>query len=537
MFNGFLKKLMAALIFIPVAGTLIFAASKPAPLTFPISKTPLELPDFVAFNPAKAGGIKSYSEMTIYKVFAQKTNITMKFIHPPVGQEEEQLNLMVASRSFPSIVEWNWLNYIGGPEKAIQDGVAIPLNDLINKYAPNLKKILTKNPAARKQIMTDNGTIYCFPFLRLDPGITTAVGLQIRKNWLDKLHLKEPQTIDDWYKMLKAFKEKDPNGNGKADEIPFTAMKFDGLNNRWEFAGLNPFLGCWGIGPEFYQIHNKVRYGPVQPQYKQFLTTMNKWYKEGLVDPGFMANDVKQRDSLISSDRAGAWNGQLSGDMGRLIQLNRVKNPDFSIIGAAFPIGPAGKAYNFDRETIRVFPGVGAAITKNNKHVIETVKYLDYGYSDEGHRYMNYGVEGVSYEMVNGAPKFKEVITNNPKYSIDQGIGTYCRGVGQPPTYFELGLMMQRWFLPEQQEASKKWRDANTSRVMPPVTMSPEEARKYASIMNDVNTYVEEMTAKFITGQVPLAQFDTYLKTLNQLGIKDAIQMQQDALNRFQKRK
>ena len=73
--------------------------------------------------------------------------------------------------------------------------------------------------------MTDSGGIYFVPMLRLDPDLRVFQGFQIRQDWLDKLRLKVPTNVDEWYTTLKAFKTRDPNGNGKADEIPFTATR------------------------------------------------------------------------------------------------------------------------------------------------------------------------------------------------------------------------------------------------------------------------------------------------------------------------
>lgn len=97
--------------------------------------------------------------------------------------------------------------YPGGPEKAITDKVILPLNDLIDKSAPNLKKLLQQDKELDKMIKTDNGTYYAFPMIRPDNGLVFR-GPMIRKDWLDELNLQVPTTIDEWYTVLKAFKEK-----------------------------------------------------------------------------------------------------------------------------------------------------------------------------------------------------------------------------------------------------------------------------------------------------------------------------------------
>jgi len=76
----------------------------------------------------------------------KKFGVKINFIHPPMGNETDQFNLMIASKKLPDIIEWNWANYPGGPIKAVEDKVVISLNKYLDKYAPNYKKYLQKDP-------------------------------------------------------------------------------------------------------------------------------------------------------------------------------------------------------------------------------------------------------------------------------------------------------------------------------------------------------------------------------------------------------
>lgn len=115
---------------------------------------------------------------------------------------------MLASGELPDMLEYNFFNFPGGPEKAIKDGYILELNDLIDKYAPNYKKYLQEHPEVEKMVKTDKGSYYSFPFIRGDESLLTFQGPVIRKDWLDELGLPVPETIDEWTTALKAFKEK-----------------------------------------------------------------------------------------------------------------------------------------------------------------------------------------------------------------------------------------------------------------------------------------------------------------------------------------
>ncbi|HUZ18735.1 MAG TPA: ABC transporter substrate-binding protein [Spirochaetia bacterium] len=501
----------------------------PEPVTMPIVKSPITLTTFVTFDPTKAGGaIKSYADIEAYKRMAELSNIQMKFIHPPVGQEVQTFNLMVASGQYPDIIEWDWLNYPGGPEKAIQDNLIIKLNDWIKGYAPNLTKTYADYPDAKRQAETDNGTLYDFPFLRTSDKWRVIWGFQIRKSWLEKSGLPLPTTIDQWHTMLTYFKTHDMNGDGQMDSIPFVGR---GLPE------LTPFMGAWGLIYGFYHDGSTVKYGPDQPAFKDFLTTMHQWYSEGLIDPEFISTTQDQMDAKIANGTAGSWYGLLSGELGRMTQLVRKTDPSFTILGAPNPIGPAGKPYDVQSARLQIYPGVGAAISTSDKYVKDTVKYLDYGYSPAGHRLMVFGIEGQSYTLVNGVPEPTAAITNSPKLSRDQALGIYSRGTGSPPATFGDTLYKWRIYLPSQLDAEAQWAKGLTDLILPPVTPTAAEARSFASTMGNVQPYVDGMTAKFILGRESLDNFDKYLATLKQLGIDQAIKVEQSALDRYNTRK
>ncbi len=134
--------------------------------------------------------------MPFYEQYEKKTNVKLEFIHPPAAQEKESFNLMIASQDFPDIVEYGWQGYPGGTQKAIEDKVIVKLNDVVDKYAPELKKFTSENPDIAKQYKTDIGALYVFPALSIEHNDYNA-GFILRKDWLDELNLAVPETVDE----------------------------------------------------------------------------------------------------------------------------------------------------------------------------------------------------------------------------------------------------------------------------------------------------------------------------------------------------
>jgi len=179
------------------------AAASAEPLTLPIVTQPLTLSYWCPMSSNVSATMKTFGEIAAYKELEKRTGIHLEFQHPPLNQETEQFNLLTASGKYPDVIEYNWLsNAPGGPARFVKDGVIIRLNEQIDKYAPNLRRVLADHPEWRKQIITDEGDIYAFPFIRSDVKLLVSTGLAVRQDWLDKLGLKTPTTLDEWRTML-----------------------------------------------------------------------------------------------------------------------------------------------------------------------------------------------------------------------------------------------------------------------------------------------------------------------------------------------
>ncbi|SFK99082.1 putative aldouronate transport system substrate-binding protein [Paenibacillus sp. 1_12] len=512
-------------------------------IPLPIVSKPITLKMFVSMDPKVAATMKNYNEIAQFKELEKRTGIHIDFIHPAsmdAAAIKEQFNLMIASGDLPDLIYYNWINdFNGGPNKAIKDGIILPLNDLVDKYSPNLKKFMSSDPKANKQLRTDDGTLYVFPeaqspdqFAKVNPNPNPAFqtfGWQIRQDWLEKLKLKSPETIDDWYEVLTAFKTKNPSGSGKNDEIPLAPKGAGDLQN---------WVRAWGINYGFYHDGDTVKFGPYTPEYKEALTTLAKWYKEGLIDPDFGLTDAKQFDTKVTGNRAGAWTGATSGTFGRFVQLMKAKDPSVKLLGTVPPYVKGTKSYNFNADEIKVANGIGVAISAKSKYAKEAAMWLDYGYSPEGALLNTFGIEGESYKMVNGSPQLLPEITNNPKgLSIDEALSKYSRGSGGLAYVMTPEIWHQRMSLPEQQQIIGLWKAGSYDRIMPPVTPTVEESTKMASVMSAVNTYKDEQFLKMVMGQTPISEFDNYIKTLKGMGVEDAIKIQQAAYERYVARK
>ncbi len=513
------------------------STSKDTSSVYPL-KTNYTLKFWSSLNTNLAGIVSNLGETPLGKELEKKTGIKVTYLHPSQGQERDQFNIMVASGDIPDIIEYNWaVEYPGGPEKAIKDGLILPLNDAFQKYSPNLKKLLTEDKDLEKQIKTDNGNYYNYPMIRVSDTARVFRGPIIRKDWLDDLGLPLPETIDDWYTTLKAFKEK------KGADSPFVATYNQNSGsasfiNNSGMALYDAFIGAYKTSDGFYvDDEGKVKYGPIEKQYKEFLTTFRKWHAEGLVDKEFALADAKAVDSKMLGDKAGATVGLLSGAIGRYLDNMKTKNPKFNLVGTTYPTLKKGETPFSGQCDDKYNPKASTAITKSCKNVEVAARWLDYAYSEEGNLVYNFGIEGQSYNLEKGYPKFSDYIMKNPEgktYAVMQPQFMKLNGAfAVDPRASE-----QSYAYPQMKEAQAQWTktEAKKHNIPQSITPTPEESKELAAITGKTNAYFAQMYVKFVMGVEPLENFDKYVDEMKKLGIEKAIKIRQDCVDRYKNR-
>ncbi len=472
--------------------------------------------------------MSSYDEVKCIQEIAEKTNVKVKFVHPPVGQETEAFNVMVASGDYPDAIYYRWSDYPGGLTKAIQDGLLISLTPYEDKL-PNLLAMFEENPMIAAQARLDDNTLPWMPAAANDLHRRAFAGTLVRQDWLNKVGLKMPTTVDEFKAMLVAFKNGDPNGNGKADEI--------GLVDDKTAAFIKSLGTAWGVRDKWMidPATGKVVYGPIQAAYKDYLKTMNEWYSEGLIDPEFASVDTKMRQAKISSNIAGVFYGN-TADFEKYVKLLSGEVPEVDWEGMPYLLGPAGVDYAYDENRVRLVWGQGVGVTTDCKNVEAVLRFLDYGYSKEGYDYYGWGIEGESYTKENGVYKLTDIITNDPDGLPTTGaIVRYAFGNNGFAKVHNLDF----WRATELNnkpatDANELWFGADNTLLLPLLNLTESESKQLASIMNEVDTYFNEYFFKFIMGTEPLENFDKFVNTIKQMGIDDAIAIEQGAYDRYQ---
>ncbi|MBW7456431.1 extracellular solute-binding protein, partial [Paenibacillus sepulcri] len=278
--------------------------------------------------------VESFDDNEFTKWYEEKTNVHVEWEVVPPMNAQDKLNLTLAGGDLPDVI----MNFnVPAAQQMIygQDGVFLELSDLIDKYGTETKKMFEANPLIKQVATASDGKIYSLPYVSDCYHCTVVQKMWIYQPWLDKLGLKMPTTTDEFYNVLKAFKEQDPNGNGKQDEIPFAGSIATPGNNIDSFV-MNAFIYDNLTHDNFGLLlqDGKIDAAFNKPEWKEGLTYLHKLYQEGLISPESftMDNDQLKRigenpDVPILGVAAAFHMGnftQFNGESGRWLQYKAV---------------------------------------------------------------------------------------------------------------------------------------------------------------------------------------------------------------------
>lgn len=519
------------------------------PGTMPVVKNKVTINVISTYSSVETSGKPQDTPFT--KIFEDRTNVHMNWLEViESSQAQEKLNLMLASDDLP---EAFMTQGILGMQTVFQYGTTgsfLPVDGYIEKYMPNLRAQLAKYDWIKKQLTMPDKRIYTLP--AIEAGCyhcAMPYKVWVYQPWLDKLGLKMPATTTDFYNMLKAFKEKDPNGNGVADEIPLAGYVGSDpvifLMNAFVYHPGTTYLAREGANVLFVANTNEWREG---------LKYMAKLTKEGLLSPDTFVQKVDQLKALAENPKVplvGAapalWYG--------VFTVNGGGTGRFADYQPMAPVaGPAGV-----RQTPLTRPtaAVHTVITKKARNPEALAQMLDWFYAMDGKERTKrvqeadlMWVEGKDYRFLTDAEKnsgkyvtrdFSEPIyleiTAAPVYGKEKMDAGWRRifpnfdvntGLAMPPEYAtDPSKQMYR-----NAKATKDlYEPYKADKSLPPNLIVPKATMdENADIATAIGQVVGAYTTQFIVGTKDInsdVEWSKYLAELNNAGVKRYVEIWQ----------
>ena len=470
----------------------------------------------------RAAEIPLGDDVPVWMEVEDRIGTELNWRHISTEVKDEQFNLMLASQQLPDIVAY----YEGqGGHSSINrfgsEGAFLPLEDLITEHAPNLKRMVLDDPLVRAAVTAPDGNIYFIPMMS---ALNAARGWYIRVDWLENLGLEMPETVEDLFDVMVAFRDRDPNGTGQNDTIP-SVFRHRGDD---AFYNLGALSYAFDADTGWVLRGDRVVFGPTEPQYLDYVAYLQRLYSERLIDREHFTRSGNTRSQLIGGNIAGVIHDWFASTA----DMNSLESdiPGFTLLHMPPPVAPGVEPFTRIQMS-QVRADGGWAITSSVSDRVAAIELMDFLYSDEGRRLTNFGVEGVHYTMQDGMPVYTEFITDNP-----DGLGMH-EALVTIGAQWKVGMVQDVDY--EAQFANAIATEARLDYMenyivdeFPALSITTREQEVLEDKFSQIRTFVMEMKSRAVVGGLTMAEFEDQLDELNRMGIAEVTEIYQRAYDR-----
>lgn len=477
---------------------------------------PATLTVFRNMEPDLSDYISDWNEAPFYQAIEEATGIHIEFISPTQANAAEALNLMVVSGKLPDIVI-GANRYANGMYQGVIDGVFADLAPYLEEYAPDYWNIITSDEAIYRDAVHADGIIDGFYRIYTDYN-PTWMRLILKEELLEQLGVTDvPVTIADWEDLFAKMLA--------AGVTPFALIE-TGYDEK--------FMGAYDCRADFFvDLDGNVQYGQITDNFEQYLTLMHDWYEKGYISKDFVS--LSNKSTLFSLDQIGTYDAAI------VAAYNLGKTQEYTVLSSPYPRQYEDQPLHWNHYKVSLLstnyaPGM-ASVCATSENIELAVQWLNYLYTEEGRNLANWGIEGLNYELVDGQPTYLETQIDYNGIARE-GLNYYFKGLNTvtyalPDSVCHANLL----FSPDALALRLQYDDdplVDSSLVIPAtVSLNEDDSDTKARIMTSVDTYVDEMVLKFITGAEPLANWDGFVATVKGMGIDTVIDIMQSAYDSY----
>lgn len=457
---------------------------------------------------------EDYDNAPMDVLLAEKTGVSIEWELVPATNVDERYNLLMASGDLPDMVTRNVTLLKKYPD------AWLPLDSLVKgstRYA-NLDQYIYGDEFLMSYLPSDDGQNRIIPCLA-----TRTIGdmLLVREDLMAQWNLTEEDlvTLDDWHNVLTMAKD-----NGYT---PF-------MSRYKRAAILYRLLGGYSdcMKEDYYEDGGVVKYGCLEPRFKEVVEIARQWYSEGLIDPEYPTTDATIWWEQVLAGNVFATHDNITRIGSANQDFQESQNVEYRLMG----VGPMESPVTGTRNTTIHYPRVRDkcnAIAASSKNAERILDYFDYIFSDEGFYIANWGVEGYSYEMVDGMPVAIAEYTEKSKDRQIQKVGTRDMPKNQADE------LIYNYNIYDYHQNILKARDlyeANDfirTEYVASISFTDAEQSEMQATKAELDTYRGEMLDKFIMGIESMDKWDSFVEELKAMGVEETLKIYQDGLDRL----
>lgn len=491
-------------------------------LSYPIAGDyTLSMTSVTRMNTAEVLGTQNYSDLPSYDFVSEATGVEIEFHMLSEATYMENLNIMMASGDMPDIFSQSVSQYENDLKRGISDGVLIDINPYLEEHAPDFKAIVDSDQTFKEAIYNTDGTLSQFAG-RVIPRVSQ--GLLIRGDWLEKLEMDAPTTLDELTEVLRAFN-----------------TEFDAKNailvNREVDTGLTYFFDTMHMGFRGIEFQltapdsEEVVLNWASDGFVEYLSYLNSLFQQGIISDDFMsvAKELGNWESSYFSGLCGVWQDDCK--YADPVYQSNSADPDWT----AVPFALSGEYSHTVEKTVVAMAGKMYISTACEIPEI-ACQFINYVYTPEGMDLVAFGKEGVSYTTENGQISYTDLILDNPDgWNFDQANIVYTPAQWLPTDQQQVFLDMQ--YSPEAAEAYQLWTAeyGDDSMALPEsVSMAAQGNEEFFSKAGDIITLFSEACAQFVVGELDEAGYRAVIETAySSAGLDRMTEIQQAAYDDY----
>jgi len=479
--------------------------------------------------------VEDFATNAFTKYLEEKTNIHIEWDILPEKSASEKLNLVLASgEDLPDVI---MTMGISPAQQMIFGGQGLfrPLNDLIEQYGTETNKMFEAMPYVKDTITAPDGNIYAMPAPNEGFHAMFMQKMWIYKPWLDKLGLAMPTTTEEFYNVLQAFKTKDPNGNGKADEIPFSGSPTGYLTQVHNF-----LLNSFTYSPMSWLTANngKIEVPYNKPEWKEGLKYLRRLYADGLMDAQALTQDGNQLKQLGENPDVPILGAVSTLHMGEFTQFFGESGRWLEYVAVPPLKGPAGVQVT-PYDPYGVLNTGAYVITKDAKNPEAAFRLLDFMYNTETTLRSSYGEPGSEWEWakdgeigINGEQAVWKALKS---WGNVQNVHWSLSGPIFNPSTLRLSQVddptnpLEKMLYTETKEKYDPYK-AGLDQIVPPLYLSDEDSSEIADLQLTLHNRANEMLVRSITGDVDIdKEWDAYVSSLDDMNLARYLELYQKA--------
>ncbi|MGG1554137.1 extracellular solute-binding protein [Paenibacillus ferrarius] len=435
-----------------------------------------------------------YNTYPVAKYLEQATGYKVQYDMLPQDKPQDKLNILIASgEPYDAVTTGGGTDFKALYSDYARKGALVDLGPLIDKYGPNIKAAI--DPEALEAAKVD-GKLYAIPTRTLS---FAATSLYIRQDWLDKVGMKAPTTLDELVAVLKAFKEKDPGGNGDKN-IPLT------INGDSAF--IANIAGAFGLPNFWNDVNGKLTPRVLDPAYKDYVAFTGDLFKQGLIDKEFAANKDATAKEKFTSGKA----GMIMMNWSDVPAIADALTKNIPTAKAAFIPALKGKDGKMGLSAAKGFDRI-TYIPKSSKHPEDAIKWMNAKLEKDTFRTMAIGEENKHYTFKDGQyTPIQPIFTDERNQANNFLTGTDDKNY---PTYWQARVrkdmrLFEAWdFMNGKAPAEAK--------VVDLLGYAPY-MQEFSKNFQTLNTMSNEFTTKLIFGAEQLSNLDAFIAKFKSSG-------------------